>query len=130
MKIALLICAASFLFPSTATSANEYDLTNVARGNGLFSALSRCPANGGTAFGKDHWDKIDWQDCVHAISYTEGAIDTWNSLGVQIPGGVSQAQKLDIVYAFLKIHANVRQRQSVNIIYDALVEAFPEPKVP
>jgi hypothetical protein len=115
MKVVILLSAASLLFPSTATSANDSDLTNVTHGNGLFSALSRCPANGGTAFGKDHWDNIDWQDCVHAISYTEGAIDTWNSLGVQTPGGVSQAQKLDIVYAFLKIHENVRQQQSVNI---------------
>jgi hypothetical protein len=71
MKLLLLLCGASLLFPSTATSANDYDLTNVTHGNGLFSALSRCQANGGTAFGKERPDNNDWQDCIHAMSYTE-----------------------------------------------------------
>jgi Rap1a immunity proteins len=127
MKLALLVCAALMVLAFPSTSSAD-DLADVTHGNGLFSALSRCP-DIGISFGKDKGDNNDWQDCVHATSYILGVIDALQiTLPIQIPDAVTNAQKWDIVHAYLKKHANYRHLHSVNLIYDALLEAFPPPK--
>jgi hypothetical protein len=124
MKPVPLVCATSLLlFPSIA-SAND-DITDISHGDGLFSALSRCAANSTMSFGKENSSDDDFHDCLHATSYILGVIDAFP---ISIPKGVTYAHEWDIVYGYLKNHMNQRQRFSVGLIREALVEAFPPPK--
>jgi hypothetical protein len=124
MRLALLVCAASLLLlPSTASANN--DVSDISHGNGLFSALSRCSANTTASFGKQHPSDDDFHDCLEAMGYVRGVVDT---LPFSRPDGVTYGQDFEVVYAYLKNHVNQRQRRSVDIIRDALLEAFPPPK--
>jgi hypothetical protein len=123
MKFALLICAALLLFfPSTVSANDDVDLSH---GNGLLSTLSRCPASG-ASYGKEHASEDDFHDCLEGLGYMRGVVD---ALPLSRPEGVTYGQVFEIIYTYLKTHVNQRQRRSVDIIRDALLEAFPPPKV-
>jgi hypothetical protein len=119
MKLALSVCVGLLLFlPSTSGATN--DPPDIGYGNGLFSELSSCQR-----FGKEHPSEDDWRDCFEASGYIRGVID---ALPAYRPDGVTYGQEFEIVYLYLKNHVNQRQRTSVSLIVDALVEAFPSPK--
>jgi hypothetical protein len=119
VKLVLLICAMLLiLFPSTANTTPVWPLSN---GNGLFSALSRCPVTSTSSYGKENGNDDDWHDCLQASSYIIGVVDALDLT----PSGVTYGQDFEIVYAYLKNHVNQRQRLSVELIHEALVEAFP-----
>jgi Ssp1 endopeptidase immunity protein Rap1a len=122
MRLVLLICAASLLLPSTASANN--DILDFSHGSGLFSALSHC-AKSSSSFGKEHPSQDDLYDCFEALGYIRGVVD---ALPFSRPEGVTYGQDFEIVYAYLKNHVNQRQRLSVELIRDALLEAFPPPK--
>jgi hypothetical protein len=44
------------------------------------------------------------------------------------PDDVTYGQEFDITYAYLKNHVNQRRRKSVELIRDAIMEAFPPAK--
>jgi hypothetical protein len=124
MRLVLVICAASLFLTATA-SANDDITADISHGNGLFSALSRCPAISTTSFGKEHSSEDDWRDCLHATGYITGVVD---ALTLYRPEDVTHGQDFEIVYAYLKKHVDQRQRPSVGLIRDALVEALPPSK--
>ena len=118
-----LICAASLLlFPSTVSADDDVDLKY---GNGLYSALSRCPVSAAAPYGKENGSDEDFHECIQATSYIRGVVDT---LTAYRPAFVTYGQEWEIVAAYLKNHVNQRQRRSVDIIREAIVKAFPPPK--
>lgn len=120
MKLVILICLVSLLFlPSVI--ANADDMSDPTYGNGLFVALSSCPIPSGASFGKENGTDHEVHDCMQALGYIRGVADTLNIA----PVGVTYGQDFDIVYTYLKNHVNQRQRLSVGLIREALVEAFP-----
>lgn len=127
MKLALLVCAASLLLVPSGWGAPQATGGNAAvqRGNGLFSALSGCPiTDTSSTYGKERGTVEDFENCLLATGYIRGVVDALDLT----PDSVTYGQDFEIIYAYLKKHVNQRQRLSVGLIRDALVEAFPPPK--
>ena len=117
-----IFAASLLLLPSTANSND--DSPDITHGNGLLSSLSHC-GKSNSSFGKDHPSDDDFNDCFKALGYIMGVVD---ALPFSRPDGVMCGQDFEIVYAYLKNHVNQRQRRSVDIIRDAILEAFPPSK--
>ena len=118
MRVVLPLAVTAFLMTGSAASESETFLSFESGNNLLEMCGSSDRSLNGVCVG--YIEAI--VDAMHIVQDSGGTVNGWRAC---IPQGVTVRRLRDLVIRFLRAHPELRPRAAIDLVTNALAEAFP-----